>query len=178
MCQISQLSKLAISIALITVIFTLRCCPSHVFSLFLSNQITWFAILLSCCYVILNWSCNFDTLAPKMANRKIIRVIIIIKPILFHYRNTRHFLSHSVEGCLVLGFLSHECPVLFWKVFRDPWLFPLVPHYPHVSFSLLLPLSCARVFCSVVYPSLWLQSFPCSKTSAHFFFISNSLFSS
>ena len=104
--------------------------------------------------------------------------------------------SHHREGCLVQGFLSRELPVLFWKVtllsFQvtcpsscvtgliislDSWLCPPVPHYPNVSYSLCLPLSCARVFRSVMYPTYCHSPCldPCQELShLYFWFLASS----
>ena len=96
-------------------------------------------------------------------------------------------------------------PVLFWKVtllsFQvtcssscvtglivspDSWLCPPVPHYPHVSYSLCLPLSCARVFSCSWVPQPASQSSSCyrpclyiwilfSPLKSDFFFVDNFL---
>ena len=89
-------------------------------------------------------------------------------------------LSHCSEGFLILGFfvsqiscliLKSNSPIVsghltFLMCHRSdisPWSM-IVSTF--VSKGTCLPLSCARVFCSVMYPSLWPQSLPWTTPSA------------
>ena len=88
-------------------------------------------------------------------------------------RTNKQTVCHTVVRVVLFWVFVLWLPVLFWKVtllsFQvtcssscvirliaspDSWLYPPVPLYPHVSYSLCLPLSCSTVHPSPLPQSL------------------------